>query len=404
MPDFSYIARNKAGVIEKNIMSAVNERAVADSLRAAGLIPTLIRPTGRVFDFNSIFDSLRPIKLLDKITFLKNLSVMIRAGLPVSRCLRILETQTPNPRFAKIIADISRQVEGGISLADSLSKYPNVFSPIFVNMIRVGEASGGLEQNLTYLGEQMQRDYDLMSKARGAMTYPIVVMVALGIVGFLMFTFVLPKLTSTFKDFNAELPFMTKVVIGLVDVFANFGILILAIAIAAVVAFIFWRKTTSGKKVIHKVVLYLPIFSGIVIKINLARFVRVFSSLIKSGMPIVEALEASSQVVGNIYYQKVISDAASKVRIGSPLSTAFKKEPKLFPNLVIQMMEVGEESGTTDTILTEVANFYEAEVDQTMKNLSSILEPVIMMVIGVVVGFLAVALITPIYNITQNIG
>jgi type IV pilus assembly protein PilC len=148
----------------------------------------------------------------------------------------------------------------------------------------------------------------------------------------------------------------------------------------------------------------MPVVSNIVIKINLARFVRVFSSLIKSGMPIVDALEVSSHVVGNIYYQKTIADAASKVKIGSPVTTAFKKEPRLFSNLVIQMMEVGEESGTTDTVLMEVANFYEAEVDQTMKNLSSVLEPVIMLVIGAVVGFLAVALISPIYSLSQSIS
>jgi type IV pilus assembly protein PilC len=228
-------------------------------------------------------------------------------------------------------------------------------------------------------------------------------MVALGIVGFLMFTFVLPKLTETFKDVGAELPLMTRIVIAMVDVFAHYGIFIFVGIIFAVVGFLYWRRSESGKKVIHKVVFYIPIFSNIVIKINLARFVRVFASLIKSGMPIVESLEVSSNVVGNIYYQKVIAEAASKVRIGSPLTAAFKKEPKLFSNLVVQMMEVGEESGTTEAVLAEVANFYEAEVDQTMKNMSSILEPVIMMVIGAVVGFLAVALVTPIYNITQNI-
>jgi len=171
-----------------------------------------------------------------------------------------------------------------------------------------------------------------------------------------------------------------------------------------IIGFIFWRVSTPGKKVLHRLVLYTPIISGIVVKINLARFVRVFASLIKSGMPIVEALEVSSHVVGNIYYQQVIAAAAENVKIGSPLTAAFKKEPRMFSNLVIQMMEVGEESGTTEAVLTEVANFYEAEVDQTMKNMSSILEPVIMMVIGLLVGILAVALISPIYNITQSIN
>jgi type IV pilus assembly protein PilC len=329
---------------------------------------------------------------------------MIKAGLPATRSLQILAGQTPNPRFAKIVTEVARLVESGTSLADAMAKFPNVFSGIFISMVRAGEISGNLEQNLSYLAEQMQRDYDLVSKARGAMTYPIMVMLALGIVGFLMFTFVLPKLTATFTDLNVQLPFMTRVVIAIVDVFARFGMFILLFVILAAAGFIYWRKTMSGKKVLHKLVLYTPIISGIVVKINLARFVRVFASLIKSGMTIVEALEVSSHVVGNIYYQQTISDAASKVKIGSPLTAAFKKQPRLFSNLVIQMMEVGEESGTTDTVLEEVANFYEQEVDQTMKNLSSILEPLIMMVMGVVVGFLAVALISPIYNISSSIN
>ncbi len=403
MPEFSYIARDKSGVIQKSIIQAINERAVADSLRAEGLTPTVIKPVQKSFDLDYLINQVRPIKLLDKIIFIKNLGVMIRSGLPVSKGLKILTTQTVNPRFAKIVGEIARMVESGTSLADSMSRYPNVFSPIFINMVRVGEASGELDKNLSYLSEQMQRDYDLVSKARGAMTYPIVIIIALSLVGFLMFTFVLPKLTETFKDFNTQLPIMTRVVMGLVDVFARFGILIFFGALSLVGAFLYWRRTEGGKKILHKVVFYIPIISKIVVQINLARFLRVFASLIRSGMPIVEALDISSHVVGNIYYQKIIAEAGSKVKIGSPLTATFEKEPKLFSNLVVQMMEVGEESGTTDQVLTEVANFYEQEVDQTMKNLSSILEPVIMMVIGGVVGFLAVALISPIYNIGQSI-
>jgi type IV pilus assembly protein PilC len=402
--EFQYTARTKTGEIQKEVVQAMNVKAVSDSLRSQGLIPTSITPVRKSMDLKAFLDVARTIKLIDKITFIKNLGVMVKAGLPVSRCLRILTAQTPNPRLAKAVADVGRMVEDGTSLADAMAKYPNIFSPIFVSMVRVGEVSGNLEQNLNYLADQMQRDYDLVSKARGALTYPIIVMFALGTVGFLMFTFVLPKLTATFKDLSVELPLMTRVVIYIVDIFANYGILVLVMLIVAAVAFLYWRTTPPGKKVIHKVVLYTPIMSPIIVKINLARFVRVFASLIKSGMPIVEALEVSSNVVGNVYYQKTIMEAANKVRMGSPLTAAFKKEPKLFSNLVVQMMEVGEESGTTDTVLEEVANFYESEVDQTMKNLSTILEPVIMMVIGVVVGFLAVALVSPIYNITQSIG
>ncbi|MBI2607906.1 MAG: type II secretion system F family protein [Candidatus Doudnabacteria bacterium] len=404
MPEYSYIARNKAGMVEENIIEAFNERAVVDRLRSQGMLPTSIKLVKKSINFSAVNEWFARIKLLDKITFIKNLGVMIRAGLPVSRSLKILTAQTPNPKFAKIIAEVARGVESGTSLADSLARFPKVFSPIFVSMVHVGEVSGNLEKNLFYLADQLQRDYDLIAKAKGALTYPLVVLGALVIVGFLMFTFVLPKLTQTFVDLGVELPFMTRIVIGVVDVFAHYGLLILALLVGLIIAFVFWRKTESGKTVLHKLVFYVPVVSGLVIKINQARFVRVLASLVKSGMPIVEALSVSAHVVNNVYYQRTISDASSKVKIGSPLSSAFKKQPKLFSNLVIQMMEVGEESGTTEAVLTEVADFYETEIDQTMKNMSSILEPVLMVIIGSVVGFLAIALITPIYNITQTIG
>ncbi|MEO8065846.1 MAG: type II secretion system F family protein [Candidatus Doudnabacteria bacterium] len=403
MPDFTYTARTKTGEIQSETLTGYNERAVAETLRGMGLRPISISEASRKFDPMTYVNFFRRIKLIDRITFIKNLGVMIKAGLPISRALKILGDQTTNPRFAKIVLEIGHLVEGGTSFADAMAKFPNIFSPIFVSMIHAGEVSGNLDQNLDYLADQMQRDYELMSKTRGAMIYPIIVIVALGIVGFLMFTFVLPKLTSTFTDLKVPLPAATLVLIFLVNIFSHYGILVLLFIIGLAGGFMYWRTTMQGKKILHKVILYTPVVGKISKKINQARFVRVFASLIKSGMSMVEALEISSHVVANLYYQQTIADAASKVKIGSPLTTAFKKQPKLFSNLVIQMMEVGEESGTTDTVLAEVADFYEDELDQTMKNLSSIMEPLIMMVIGVVVGYMAVALIAPIYNISSAI-
>ncbi len=402
MPEYQYTARTKEGAIEKNITTATNEKSVAESLRAQGLVPTQIKEVQKGFDINDLLSKLSKVSLLDKITFIKNLGVMVKSGLPISKALKILTEQTTNQKFAKVIGEVSRAVESGTALSEALGKHPKIFSNLFISMVRVGEVSGNLEQNLGYLSTQMQRDYDLISKAKGAMTYPIVVVVAMILVAFTMFTFVLPKLTATFKDFDVQLPLITRVVIGLVDIFAAYGLLLMPAFILLIIGFLYWKNTEPGKVVVHKVVLMIPIFGTIVKKINLARFLGVLGSLLKSGMPIVEGLNISSDVVGNIYYKKTIKEAAQKVKVGSPLAGTFKKNPQLFDAIVVQMMEVGEESGTTDAILLEVASFYEAEVDQTMKNLSSILEPVLMLVIGIAVGFLAVALISPIYSITQN--
>ena len=404
MSEFAYVARAKNGTIEHDNITAYNEKAVVEALRAKGLMPTSIKPIQKTFDLTSILNSLTRIKLIDKITFIKNLGVMVRSGMPVSKSLKIMAEQTANLKFAKILADVARSVEEGITLADSLAKYPNVFSPLFVSMVRVGEVSGNLEQNLKYLSDQLQRDYDLVSKTKSAMTYPIIVMIALVLVGFAMFTFVLPKLTATFKEFNAELPVMTKIVISGVDIFSKYGIFVFIGLAAAGIGFNIWRKTPGGKAVVHKIILHTPVFGKIIKKVNVARFVGVFASLLRSGMPIVDSLDVSANVVGNLYYKKAISDASAKVRVGNTLASVFKKYPTLFDPLVVQIMEVGEESGTTDAILSEVATFYESEVNEVMKNLSSILEPVIMLVVGVVVGFLAVALISPIYSIAQSVG
>jgi type IV pilus assembly protein PilC len=402
--EFAYIARAKNGTIEQDVLTAYNEKAVVEALRSRGLMPTSIKPVRKSFDMSAFLDFLTRIKLIDKITFIKNLGVMVRSGMPVSKSLKIMSEQTSNKKFAKIVADVSRSVESGSSLAQSLAKYPNVFSPLFVSMVQVGEVSGNLEQNLRYLSDQLQRDYELVSKAKSAMTYPIIVIIALILVAFAMFTFVLPKLTDTFKEFNAELPATTKLVMAAVDFFSKYGLYAFIFFILMAIAFNFWRKTAAGHIVVHKVALHVPVLGKVVRKINVARFVGVFSSLLKSGMPIVDSLDVSANVVGNVYYKKAITDASNKVRVGSTLASVFKKYPTLFDPLVIQIMEVGEESGTTDVILAEVATFYEAEVSEVMKNLSSILEPVIMLVVGVVVGFLAVALISPIYSISQSVG
>ncbi|HYC27451.1 MAG TPA: type II secretion system F family protein, partial [Chitinophagaceae bacterium] len=341
MPDYNYVARDKEGNIEKNIATGVNEKAVVESLRARGLVPTSIKEVRQKIDFNTLLKSIGTIRLIDKITFIKNLAVMVKSGLPVSKSLKILSQQTTNKKFAVIVGDVSRAVESGSALAEALAKYPNVFSNIFVSMVKVGEVSGNLEQNLHYLSEQLQRDYDLISKAKGAMTYPIVVMIALVLVTFAMFTFVLPKMTATFKEFDVELPIMTKIVIGLVDIFAAYGLLMFPAFIGLIVGFFYWKKTANGKAIVHRVVLYIPVFGKIVKQINLARFLGVFSSLMKSGMSIVDSLAVSTDVVGNVYYKKVIAEGSAKVKVGSPLTAAFKKRPDLFDPLIIQMMEVG---------------------------------------------------------------
>lgn len=399
---FSYTAKNKEGATTAGVIEAASREAAGQILRQQGLLPTSIAGKRAGLNFGKITPKFGRVSLLEKLTFLKNLAVTLRAGLPLAKALRVLVSQMSNAYFGKILAGIARDVESGKPLSGSMAAYPKVFSPVMVNMVTVGEQSGDLDKTLEYLSKQITRDYDLIRRTKGALMYPAVVIVALIIIGYIMFTFVLPKLTATFKEFNTELPFLTTIIIKVVDIFANYSYLIL-IAVGGIVAgFVFWRKTQNGKFILHKFILYIPVIGKIVKKVNLARFTIILSGLLKSSMPIVEALRVTGETLGNTHYRTAVLTSSDKVKVGVDLVASLESRPDLFTPMVTQMIQVGEETGTMDTVLEEVARFYEAEIDDTVKNLSSIIEPVLVIVIGAVVGVMAVGLILPIYNLTQS--
>lgn len=403
MAEFTYTARNKNGEKVSETVTALSREELGASLRARGLLPTSIKEKRAVrIELKNLAAAIHHVSLLEKLTFIKNLSVTIKAGLPVSRALTVLDRQMDNLYFRQIIGEIAASVEAGKTLSESMARYGKVFSPLTISMVRVGESSGELDNTLEYLGVQIARDYNLLRRTRGALIYPSVVLVALSGIGYLMFSFVLPRLTESFKEFNANLPVLTRVIIRTVDIFSRYSLAVLLGFLALLVGFWFWRRTASGRRALHKLFLTLPVIKSIVKKLNLARFTMIFGGLLKSGMPIVEALKVTSETMTNLYYQEAVADAAEKVRIGVDLVVAIDKYPKLFTPMVSQMIQVGEESGTMEKVLVEVANFYETEVDETVSNLSSIIEPVLIIVIGVVVGVLAVGLILPIYNLSQN--
>src|SRR3989344_248311 len=404
MPAFTYTARTRDGQSVSETVEAQSREALGASLRAKGLLPTAIsEKRARGFDLSRFSNLFRHISLLEKLTFINNLAVTLKAGLPVSRALGVLTKQMPNAYFREVIGQISHSVEGGKTLSESMAEFPGVFSPIIVNMVKVGESSGGLDDTLEYLGKQIARDYNLIRRARGALIYPSVVFGVLIVIGYLMFTYVLPKITASFQGLNAELPVLTRVIIKVVDIFSNNSLFVLFGFIALVAAFWFWHRTISGRRAMHRIGLSVPVIGGITKKINLARFTIIFSGLLRSGMPIVEALTVTGETMGNVYYREALLAAADKVRVGVDLVLALEKYPRLFTPMVTQMIQVGEESGTMEKVLAEVANFYETEVDDTMKNLSSIIEPLLVIIIGAVVGVLAIGLIMPIYNIGQSI-
>lgn len=299
----------------------------------------------------------------------------------------------------KIFADI----QSGEALGDALAKYPGVFDDLFVNMIRVGDVSGNLEEVLELLASQIEKEHALLSKVKGALTYPAVILVAMVGIGIIMLTYVLPKMMGVFTDMKVELPASTKFVISLSDALSKHGVLI-AVTFFLMLAFLkYFAKTTSGKKATGFLTINTPAVSNIVIKVNCARFARIYSSLLKSGVPITETLRILSNTLTNYYYQKAITEGLEQIQKGVNLSKVLEKYPKIFPVLVLQMIEVGEETGKTEQILLKLAEFYEGEVDQITKNMSSIIEPVLMVIIGSAVGFFAVSMLQPMYSLMDNI-
>ncbi len=400
---FSYEALTKDGHKESATIEAPSALVAGHLLKEQGLLPTEIHEKSK----NNLLEKLKnmsTVSLAEKINVIENLSVMLKAGISISRGLQILVRQTKNIKLKNILTDVYGEVQAGKSLSESMGKYPDVFSNIFITMIHVGEISGNLDKSLEYLSIQLHRDADLKSKVKGAMIYPSVIVSAMFIIGILMSIFVLPQLTASFKDFGAQLPITTRIVIHISDFMSAHGLLAV-MGIAAVIGGLYSvYKTYKGKKYFDIGTLHFYLINTIVKKVNLARFARILSSLLKSGIPIVQGLEVASNAMDNIPYRELLAQTAIDVKLGKPLTESLNKDNNLFPILVVQMLQVGEESGTVEEILGQLAGHYEEEVDTTLRNLSSIIEPLLLLVIGGVVGVLAMALIAPIYSISNSIS
>lgn len=403
MAKFVYVAKNKKGEVSKGDMEASDQRDVAEALRKDGFWPTAIQEVKKKNKVKSSFLSrMARVPLKSKMIFCRHLAVMIGSGLSLSKALTILSVQEKNKSLKTISDKLATDVKKGVSFADALEKYPNVFGSVFFSMVRMGEVSGNLEEVLKVLADQLEKDHKLISKVRGAMIYPAVIVVVMFVIGVIMMTFVIPKITKIFDDFGAELPIMTKIVIGSSNFMASHSWQVIGGIILFVVSLRMFMKSSLGVKIFHKIYIKIWIFGPIVVKVNSARFSRILSSLLGSGTSLVEALQITSETLGNHYFKKAVLQASNEVQKGTTLSEILKSHSKVFPYLVIQMIEVGEETGKTSDVLVKLAGFYEDEVDQITKNFSSVIEPVLMVFIGASVGLFAISIISPIYSIMDK--
>ncbi len=397
---YSYKAKNKNEEIKFGKINAKNRDKLLKKLNAMGLTLVSVQESQkkekRNFEISKI---LKRVGVIDKMLFTRHLGVMLKAGLSFSRATTVLAEQTNNAYFKEILEFVKEDIQKGNQLADSLAKYPKVFDDLFVNMIRVGEMSGNLEEVLDILYIQLKKEHELTSRIKGAMTYPAVIIFAMVVIGVLMMLYVVPSLLKIFTETGAELPASTKMIVFISNSFQNYGLLILVGFIASAFLFLKIIKTKTGKKKFDFALLHLPVIGKIVSKINMARFSRTLSSMIASGVSIVKALDIISGTLGNTYYKNSIKNACKEVQKGVALSEIIKKYDKLYYPLMMHMIEVGEETGTLQETLKQVSEFYEDDVEQITSNLSSIIEPVLMLVIGGAVGFFAISMIQPMYSI-----
>lgn len=406
MPKYIYTAKNYNGESKGGEIVAKDEKDLVLELRSEGYLLTSVKVIQEKNEAGKVnfFDRFKSVPLKEKMVFARNLSVMISSGLAISRAIKNLSIQTENKTFKNILNDIQDELQGGKTLSDGMAKYPGVFSELFINMVRIGETSGNLEDVLKIVAVQLEKEHDLISKVRGAMIYPAVIIMAMFGIGILMLTYVLPQITGVFKDMDATLPKSTQFVIDMSDVLMNNSFIVAIGFLAFIVGMKFFLSSSTGKKALSFVVLRIPVISNIIIKVNCARFARIYSSLLKSGINVVEALSIVSNTLANYYYKQAINNGIEEIQKGVALSEILSRNRRIFPPLVYQITEVGEETGKTETVLLQLAEFYEEEINQITKNMSSIIEPVLMIIIGAAVGFFAIAMLQPMYSLLENIN
>jgi type IV pilus assembly protein PilC len=404
MAHFTYTAKHPEGDVYNGEAEAADHYELYKMIReSGGEIVSYKETKKKSLNMNINLPFLNRIKLQEKIIFARNLGAMIQAGLAASRALSVMERQTKNANLKKIIISLNEEISKGKTLADALALYPKVFSPLFVSMVRAGEESGNLAESLKIVALQMDRSYALSRRIRGALMYPAVVVVLMIIITIVLLTYIVPTLTSTFVGLNAPLPKSTQVIVAISNVIRFHGIVLAIIVILVSMLFVWWKRRPQGKSVIDYLLLKIPIMGNIVREVNAARTARTLSSLLTSGVDMVEAVKITTDVVQNVHYKKVLQTAQATIMKGDPLSKVFGENDHLYPTFMTEMMSVGEETGKMGEMLLGVAVFYEDDVEQATKDMSTVIEPLIMVVIGAGVGFFAVAMITPMYSLVNVI-
>lgn len=400
MKRFTYKAKDKSGELVKGEVEASSEQSAAKLLQQKGLVVIEIKPArsgiaGIVASFrNRVGDD-------DVANFTRQLSTMVNAGLPIIDALAILRQQSQGA-MKKVISQILADVEGGESMSAALSRHPKVFSPTYIALIKSGEVGGVVDEVLARLADNLEKQQEFKGKVKGALIYPAIIIVGMFIVGLIMMIFVIPRLTTLYDEFDAELPTPTRILIGLSGLIVRFWPIVLLLIIGAIYGFSAYRRTENGRKKTDEFLFKIPIIGELQRQVILTEMTRTLSLMVGSGVSILESLTITAGVVGNVIISDALKDVADQVEKGFPIAYAFAKHPEAFPFILSQMVAVGEETGKMDEVLSKISHVFEVESDQKVKALTSAVEPLVMVLLGLGVGFLVIAIILPIYNLTSQ--
>ncbi len=402
---YAYKVRDTQGNIVEGTLDADNQNLVAGRLRQMGYTPINIeaKNSGAMNKEIHLPGLGNRVGLKQIALFSRQFATLIGAGLTLLRSLSILADQTENANLGRIVVDIRAQVERGISLSQAMSSHPRVFNRLFVAMVRAGEASGGLDQSLLGLAAMLEKQAALRGKIKSAMAYPVAVLSLVLLIVAAIILFIVPIFENIYKSLNGTLPYPTRVLIGLSDFAVKFAIPILVVVVLAVVGLRRWMRTPQGRAVWDTTLLKVPIFGGLMRKTAIERFCSTFSSLLRAGVPVLESLEITKETVNNVVVARSIDSMSEGVRRGEPIAARLANEP-IFPPMVAQMMSVGEETGALDAMLSRASTFLEEEIQRTVESLTSLLEPLLIVVLGGAVGSMVICLYLPMFNVAKLVN
>lgn len=400
---FLFKAKTKNGELKEGVIDAASSDAAVAILQKNDLYPTsIVKEEADKSVLKTVLKYYDRVTEKELVVFFRQMAILIEARVPIVASLTAISEQTTNKYFVKVLNETIADIENGLPLSDSLNKHRDVFSTLSINIIKAGETSGNLKKSIDYVADNIERNYNLASRVRSAMMYPSIILIVFFIIGFLTISFILPKLTVIIKDLNADVPWYTQIVMAVGDFMSTYWWAVAIIILGFVGGILYYIRTDDGKREWDQIKIKLPIVGVMFRYVYITRFAQNLAVLLAGGIPIIRAITITSSVINNIVYEAIFLRAADEVKVGGNMSKVLSKS-YLIPPVVSHMVKIGEESGQIDAVLNHIARFYEQETDIMTKNLSTLIEPVLMVIIGIAVGFMAFAILMPIYNIAGQI-